>query len=276
MMLHILMSTYNGEQYLATQLDSILAQTYAEWRLFVRDDGSTDTTLSVLKNYAQQDKRITLVNDGERIGACRSFERLLTNYGEAEYFAFADQDDVWDTDKLSICMQTLQQAEQATPDVPIVVHTDLRVVDEHLQPIAPSFWNYSHIYPNLLDTHIRYLAICNSVTGCTMLFNRAARDCALPMRANAFMHDAWIALMTSCHNGRLVPISQTTVLYRQHGNNTLGAVPYSAFRRSFARRREEAHISFRRAKGCVYRNYAQFLLWKVIYFIHRSLYTLTA
>ena len=275
-MLHILLSTYNGERYLAAQMDSILSQTYSDWKLFVRDDGSTDGTLRLLNQYAKQDKRITLISDGENIGACKSFERLLTTCGDADYFAFADQDDVWDANKLSLCIEAIQHAEQETPDMPIVVHTDLRVVDEHLQEVASSFWRYSRIYPNLLDTHIRYLAICNSVTGCAMLFNRAARTCALPMGRNAYMHDAWIALMTCYHHGRVIAVPQTTVAYRQHSGNVLGAVRYSVFQRSLARRREEAQIAFLRAKGYVYRSYAQFLIWKVIYFIHRSFYTLTA
>lgn len=274
-MIHILMSTYNGERYLAEQLDSIIAQTYTDWRLYVRDDGSTDGTLSVLTGYAAKDKRIAIVRDEENLGACRSFERLLTLYGDADYFAFADQDDVWRPEKLALCMSAMQKAEQASPGKPIVVHTDLQVVDEQLQEIAPSFWQYSNIQPDLLNSRIHYLAICNSVTGCAMLFNRPARECALPMSKEAYMHDAWVALMSLYHGGKVIPLPQTPIAYRQHRGNVLGAVQYSTFGRSIARRRYEAGIAYRRASGYVYRNRWHFLIWKMIYFVHRTCYNMT-
>ena len=273
-MIAILMSTYNGARYLAEQLDSILAQTYADWKLTVRDDGSTDDTLRILQQYAKADKRISVLTDGENIGACRSFERLLTQCEDAEYYAFCDQDDVWRSDKLALSLDAIQQAEKAHPGKPIVVHTDLQVVDENRTEMAPSFWLYSNIQADLLDAHIRYLAICNSVTGCAMLFNKAARDCSLPMSADAYMHDAWLALMTAYHGGYVLPVHQTPVAYRQHGDNVLGAIHYSTFGRSIESRKFEAHVSYARSKGYVYRNKAQFLLWKTIYFLHRSLWVL--
>lgn len=270
-MLHILMSTYNGERYLAQQIESIIAQTYTDWCLFIRDDGSKDGTKQILDAYAVKDKRITVLRDTENVGACRSFERLLEQCGGADYYAFADQDDVWDADKLEICMQVIRAQEKAFPRKPVVVHTDLRVVDEQLQEIAPSFWRYSNIQPDLLDAHRHYLAISNSATGCAMLFNEAARACALPMSENAYMHDAWVALMTVCHGGQLVPIHRAPIAYRQHAGNVLGAVHYSTFGRSISRRIYEAGISYRRSRGCVYRNKLHFLVWKTIFFIHRAL-----
>ena len=273
-MIAILMSTYNGARYLAQQLDSILAQTYADWKLTVRDDGSTDDTLRILQEYAKADKRISVLTDGENIGACCSFERLLTQCDDAEYYAFCDQDDMWRSDKLALSLDAMQQAEAAHPGKPIVVHTDLQVVDENMTEIAPSFWRYSNIQADLLDAHIRYLAICNSVTGCAMLFNKAARDCSLPMSADAYMHDAWLALMTAYHGGFVLPVHQTPVAYRQHGDNVLGAIHYSTFGRSVEQRKYEARVSYARAKGYVYRNKVQFLLWKTIYFLHRSLWVL--
>ena len=104
-----------------------------------------------------------------------------------------------------------------------------------------------------------------------MLFNEAARACALPMSENAYMHDAWVALMTVCHGGQLVPIHRAPIAYRQHAGNVLGAVHYSTFGRSISRRIYEAGISYRRSRGCVYRNKLHFLVWKTIFFIHRAL-----
>ena len=269
-MIAILMSTYNGERYLAQQLDSILAQTITDWRLTVRDDGSTDGTVAVLREYSKKEPRITLVTDGENIGPCRSFERLLTQCEEAEYYAFADQDDVWRPDKLAICIASMKSAESRYPDRPIVVHTDLQVVDSHLEEIAPSFWKYSNIRPNLLDNNIRYLAICNSVTGCAMMFNQRARACSLPFGANAYMHDAWIALRTAEAGGKVVPVPQTPIAYRQHSANSLGAVRYSVLGKSWEQRKEGAGLSYRMSHPAIYKNKLQFLVWKLIYILHRT------
>jgi glycosyltransferase involved in cell wall biosynthesis len=179
------MSTYNGERYLNQQLDSILAQSVSEWQLFIRDDGSTDSTLDLLQKYANNHpKKIHIITDGENLGACKSFERLLQLHGNADYIAFADQDDVWLPDKIELSLRTIKQAEQQYPNLPIVVHTDLQVVDEHLNEISPSFWQYSNIRPSLLNDNLHYLAICNSVTGCTALLNHNVCLCSLPFSKN--------------------------------------------------------------------------------------------
>lgn len=268
-MIHILLSTYNGERWLAEQLDSLLSQTYTDWRLYVRDDGSGDGTCSILKAYAQKDARITVIEEAEKLGAKRSFMYLLEQFGEADYFAFADQDDVWDFDKLALCVKTMQEQEKRTPAVPIVVHTDLRVVDEHLQPIAPSFWQYCNIRPKLLDNNIHYMALCSSVTGCAMLFNRAARACALPMRENAFMHDLWIAQRTLLNGGYVIPLYRTTVAYRQHGSNVLGATRYTAWGKSLRKRIEEVQFTYSVSHPEIFANKLQFCWWKIKYTFHR-------
>lgn len=269
-MIHILLSTYNGERYLKEQLDSIIAQTYTDWRLFVRDDGSTDDTQRIAEQYAEKDDRIRIIDNGKaNIGAMRSFEYLLAQCGGADYYAFADQDDVWRSDKLALSLDAIQQAEKVHPNKPIVVHTDLKVVDEQLHEVAPSFWRYSNIRPDLLDTHIRYMAICNSVTGCTMLFNGLAREGALPIPDKAYMHDAWIALRTLLCGGQVVPLFCTPIAYRQHHDNTLGAVPYSLLGKSFALRKQGARLSYHMSHPEVYSNKVQFGWWKSVYLLHR-------
>lgn len=272
-MVNILMSTYNGERFIYNQIDSILAQTYSEWRLYIRDDGSRDGTKAILKAYAEAHQERIFLDESQPkgLGAMRSFGYLLEQHRDADYFAFSDQDDVWNPDKLEICMSAVLQAEQNHPDLPVVVHTDLKVVDEQLREIAPSFWRYSNIKPDLVDNHLHYLAICNSVTGCAMLFNRKARDLALPMSPNAYMHDAWIALCTLYSGGVVVPVHQATIAYRQHGDNVLGALRYSPFGRSMAQRTNDAKIAYCRAKGKVYHTYAGFIVWKIIFVVHRLL-----
>ncbi len=272
-MLYILLSTYNGERYLAEQLDSILAQTYTEWKLFIRDDGSKDGTKAILKTYAEAHPERIFLDESESkgLGAMRSFEYLLAHHGEADYFAFADQDDVWDANKIAVCMEALIREETLASGKPVVVHSDLRVVDEQLDEIAPSFWRYSNIRPDMVDGNSRYLAISNSVTGCAMLFNHAAAVCSLPMSGEAYMHDAWVALMTVCHGGKVVPLHKATIAYRQHRHNVLGAVAYHPWGRSLSQRWHEAQISYRRSRGWVYRNRVQFFVWKIIFFVHRLL-----
>ena len=270
-MLHILLSTYNGERFICEQIDSILAQRYSEWRLYIRDDGSKDGTMTILRTYAQKHPGKIFIDESEpkSLGAMRSFEYLMAQHGEAEYFAFADQDDVWFPDKIEISMAAMEHAEQSHPNQPIVVHTDLKVVDEQLKEIAPSFWRYSNIHPDLVDNHLHYLAICNSVTGCAMIFNRKARDLSLPMSPKAYMHDAWVALITLYNGGEVVPIDDATIAYRQHGDNVLGAVQYTSFGRSVAQRMNDAKIAYNRAKGKVFHTWAGFIGWKIIYFAHR-------
>lgn len=269
-MVHILMSTYNGARYLAQQIDSILAQTYTEWRLYIRDDGSSDNTLRIAKDYANKDKRITIMEDSDNLGACRSFERLLQVCDEATYYAFADQDDVWKPNKIALCVEAMYQAEQTHPNCPIVVHTDLQVVDENLSEIASSFWQYSNIRPDIVDVNPRYLAIGNSVTGCAMLFNHAARIASIPFPKTAYMHDAWVALITAAQGGKVIPLFITPIAYRQHSHNVLGAVRYTLLHKKWKQRKDDARRCYSMAHPLVYTNKVQFLFWKMVYFIHRQ------
>ena len=270
-MIAILMSTYNGERFLREQLDSILSQTYTAWQLYVRDDGSTDATVSILREYAtaHPERVIIDLSEGKPLGACGSFMHLLAQHGDADYFAFADQDDVWLPNKLEVSLAAMEQAEREHPNIPIVVHSDLQVVDEQLQPMHPSFWRYSNIRPDLVDQNRYYLAISNTVTGCAMLMNRAARAASLPFPSSAYMHDAWIALQTLLSGGIVCPIGEATILYRQHGTNVLGAVHYSLFGRTIRSHIEDARLCYRMGHPMVYKNKAHFLLWKVTYWCHR-------
>jgi hypothetical protein len=160
----------------------------------------------------------------------------------------------------------MQRQEQHLPNKPIVVHTDLQVVDENLQPIAPSFWQYGGICPDILDTNIHYIAICNSVTGCAMLMNNAARECALPFSTNAFMHDAWIGLRVLATGGAVVPINRTTIYYRQHIDNVCGAQHYRFRLDNVQEKWTYARRSYQTGHPLVFANKIHFLWWKMIYF----------
>lgn len=223
----ILLSTYNGEDYLQAQLDSLLLQDFTDWKLLIRDDISTDRTLEIILSFiALHPTRAFLVdNGGQNLGPKRSFSALL-NYSHAEYVMFCDQDDVWHPCKIRKTFEKMRELVAANGDrKPLLVHSDLTVVDEKLEVIANSFWAYAGLRPQNGAALSREL-VMNVVTGCAMMINRAACDLALPIPATAIMHDWWIALVVA-GTGKSAYITQPLTLYRQHGRNALGAKKYT-------------------------------------------------
>jgi glycosyltransferase involved in cell wall biosynthesis len=222
----ILLATYNGARFVKCQIDSILERMRPGWRILVRDDGSTDSTVEILERLARRwPECITLVpNRDERLGPSGNFARLM-KHATADYILFSDQDDVWLPGRIDLPLERIQALESAHgSETPILVHTDLAVVDESLRRLGPSFWQYSGIDPRGGDA-IGRLLVRNVVTGCATTFNRALARLACPIPSNAIMHDWWLALVASgC--GRLEYISEPTVLYRQHQGNCIGAQPW--------------------------------------------------
>ena len=217
----ILLATYNGEKYLKKQLDSLYNQTYLKWELYVHDDGSTDNTLEILKQYMIIHKNIRLFTSPVGCGAKNSFMFLINNVF-ADYYFLCDQDDVWHKDKIQKSLACMFDLENKHKETPIIVHSDLCVVDENLNMISGSFWRYMMIYPEKLVTFDQ-LGANSLVTGCTMLFNNATKNVIKHPAVNATMHDVWIALCVSKNNGIIYNISTPLIDYRQHKNNTLGA-----------------------------------------------------
>jgi glycosyltransferase involved in cell wall biosynthesis len=222
----ILLSTYNSDKYLSQQIDSILAQTYTEWELIIRDDGSTDNTLQIIHDYCKRYPKIIMLESyGENLGTKNSFIKLL-EYAHAQYYMFCDHDDVWLPFKIEITYEKMKEAEQNNLEKPIIVCTDLIVTDEKLQNIHNSMWKYSRIFPDVLNSSYQYLVICNFVTGCTMMINQIAKEISFPVSINATLHDNWIALKVKYSCGIIVPISTPTIYYRQHDKNICGATPF--------------------------------------------------
>jgi glycosyltransferase involved in cell wall biosynthesis len=225
-LIDILLSTFNGERYLGDLIESLLRQTYKEWRLLVRDDGSSDATLKIIKNYSIRfpEKIIVLEDDGKRLGACQSFASLLS-HSTADYTMFCDQDDVWLLEKVEKSLKKMQELESEYESRPILVHTDMTVVDHHLTTISDSFWKYQHLDPKL--DRLNHLLLLNNVTGCTMMINRKLRNISMPIPGNAIVHDWWVVLVASAF-GRIGVCAAPSILYRQHGSNQIGADKYSA------------------------------------------------
>ena len=216
------MATYNGEKYLREQIDSLFAQTCQDWHLYVHDDGSSDGTVAILKEYNEKyHTRITLMDYPSQGGACKNFLSMLERV-EAPYYMFCDQDDVWLQNKIEVSYKRMEEEEIIHKSSPIVVNTDLTVVDKDMNEISKSFWNYERIYPKWIIQYEDNAAI-HSVTGCTMLFNDVAKKAMKHPFDLAEMHDIWITLSVHAIGGIISYIEMPTILYRQHGCNTLGA-----------------------------------------------------
>ncbi|MDO5883751.1 glycosyltransferase family 2 protein [Ligilactobacillus animalis] len=214
----ILMSTYNGEDYLQQQIDSIRVQNFTDWELFIRDDGSKDRTVAIIKENVHRDSRINYVNDvAQNLGPKKSFFKLLKNI-EADYYFFCDQDDVWVKNKLTTMLNFMENQEKTFRE-PLLVYCGLRCVDGNLEVINNDFEN---IIGKLAKPYNRFIG--NDMPGVVMLFNRKVREIFL--KTNDYdeieMHDWWIALIAAMF-GKVIFIDEKLVLYRQHGRNTVGA-----------------------------------------------------
>jgi rhamnosyltransferase len=218
----IALATFNGAKFLVEQLESLLSQTESNWSLLIRDDGSTDGTLEIIQGYLIKDNRLELLESKGSGSALTNFSALLVAAYEqgAEHVFCCDQDDVWKANKLELMLNRLKQLE-GEGNTPSLVHHDLVVVNESLQPIANSFINAMQLRPS--DQHNPQRLISrNEVTGCAMGCNRALLEIALPISNQAVMHDWWLALCAG-YFGRLAFMPDKLVKYRQHGANTIGA-----------------------------------------------------
>ncbi len=219
----ILMSTYNGARFLDEQIRSVLEQTHRNFRLLVRDDGSSDATRSLLgEAVARWPDRIVLFEDPVgNVGPTGSFSILLEQ-ADADYAMFCDQDDVWLPDKVEKTLRNMKQIERLHgAGRPLLVHTDLTVADESLGTLSDSFWKYRHLDPQR-GSALNRLLVQNVVTGCTCMLNRELACKAAPIPPEARMHDWWVALVAAAL-GRVECLPLSTLIYRQHDANVLGA-----------------------------------------------------
>ena len=209
----ILMSTYNGEKYLKEQIESLQKQTFKNWELFIRDDGSTDNTVPIINRLQRQDSRIHFMHDEKvQLRPMKSFLYLLSKVS-ADYYFFCDQDDYWLSEKLDSMLK------RGKLDKPQLVYCGLKCVDQNLKPLKNDFenmmgtiWDYSRF-------------IGNDMPGCVMMFNSKLRDIVISSTKNyegIVMHDWWIALIAQTF-GTIEFLNKKLILYRQHGNNSIGA-----------------------------------------------------
>lgn len=208
----VLLSTYNGDKYLQEQLDSLYRQEGVELLILARDDGSSDQTLSLLRRNAETHSFLRFYA-GDNVGVVHSFFDLLANAPLADYYAFCDQDDVWDPDKLACAVAMLEKQNNTKP---AMYYSNLRIVDANLQ-----FHRNSHAAPHTLPD--KYCTLVDvAPTGCTMVFNQAARQMTIgriPQKCT--MHDIWLNMVCAFW-GSVVYDFQPHISYRQHGDNVIG------------------------------------------------------
>lgn len=220
-MIDILLAAYNGERYLPAQSRSLRGQSYGDFTVLCRDDGSRDATAAQLAALEREDKRFRLIYGSPSGSASGCFFALLHS-SDAPYTMFCDQDDVWHADKVEKTLAAMKAAERKYgADTPLLVHTDLRVVDAVLREISPSMMALQQLCPE--ENGLPRLLAQSLVSGCTMMINAPLRrlvTARLPERC--LMYDWWISLAAAAF-GKIIYLPESTIDYRQHGDNQVGA-----------------------------------------------------
>ncbi len=234
----ILLSTRNGAAFLDAQLDSLLAQSHAEWQIFWRDDGSSDATPEVMRRFAAgagAGRVVDLNDNAGRLGITSSFLALLRRAPRGRVVAFADQDDVWLPEKLARGVAALGRVAAGRAGLYCARQV---LVAADLSPIRES--------PRVRgDVGFPHAMTQNIATGCTVMLNPDAADLLAEAYAPAdTLHDWWAYVLVSACGGEVLADQAPTVLYRQHERNAVG-VPLSPVLRSWAALRRGPHVFMR-------------------------------
>lgn len=213
----VLMPTYNGKEYIISQIESILNQKRVNVHILIRDDGSKDSTVETIKHMYSKDPRIELI-EGDNIGCVNGFNFLVkeaVKRSDYNYFAFSDQDDVWDDTKLISGIEYLENSENINKKIPKAYCCNLMISDCNAKPIRPLF--QSRVILNKSN-----MLITNKSSGCTMVFNRAMAQLYSKYPAqHPSYHDYWMALI-AIYFGNLYFDNNCHIFYRQHSNNVVG------------------------------------------------------
>lgn len=236
MKIKILLSTFNGARYLREQLDSLLRQSYQDVVVDVRDDGSTDDTCQILREYAGRDSKIHVVY-GENLGVSGSFLRLLRDAGgDHDLLAFCDQDDIWLPDKIRNAVDTMATEDHRAP---LLYCSRYEFVDEGLRRVGVSRVPRRVGFGNAL--------VENIAAGCTIVINQRARALILSRNpGHIAIHDWWFYMIVSAL-GKVLYDERVNIRYRQHAGNVIGGTP--VFFRSVYRRAKEFFRSGKDAFG---------------------------
>lgn len=227
-MVDIVMATYNGGPYIREQLDSIMNQTYKDVRIYIRDDGSKDDTLSILNEYQYRyPEKVFLIKDSVKCGNSRSNFMQALKSTSAEYVMFSDQDDFWLPNKIQHTLDKMIEVENRVgTEKPILVFGAYKPVDNNLNEKKDNPKNrqeaaYKLGFSNLL--------VQNYVQGCLMMINRTLANSMGDFDDAILMHDWWAALIAA-GGGAIEHIDEIMMLYRQHGDNVVGSVNVKSFK----------------------------------------------
>ena len=199
----IALCTFNGERHLAEQLQSIVNQSYTNIEVLVSDDDSSDDTLSILKSFASSYPFIKIQKNPNRLGYVKNYESVIRRC-EGKYIALADQDDIWDLDKIKIQVENIGNN--------VLIYHDSALINDNGEPLNIHISNLYNMYQGN-DAIPFYLVNC--ISGHSILFERKLIDEFLPI-PNQFYHDWWIALFAA-DNGGITYYPSPLVQYRQHG-----------------------------------------------------------
>lgn len=227
MKIAVLMSSYHGENYIIEQIESVLSQKKEcksdigkkeitfELDLWVRDDGSKDSTPAILQNYKKQDLLTWYV--GDNLGPAFSFLDLIKHCEGYDYYAFCDQDDVWNQDKMLKAVSMLQK-NGLNQNQPCLYLSNAQLVDESLHPCG------RNVYKQNPKVDFETVACAGGLLGCTMVFNEALAKLLreYPMPKKIIMHDAYASLVCLALDGMILYDECATMKYRQHEENVIG------------------------------------------------------
>ena len=216
----VLIATYNGSEYLEKQILSILDE-LQDSKIYCSDDYSSDDSVKIISSFVKKNKRVELLNSSLKFGSARAnFNYLLCNT-HSDYYFLSDQDDVWIHGRAKKLIKKMTEAEEMFgKQVPIVICSDVKVVNKDLEVIADSFWKYCKLFPSKNKNFNRML-IQNFAPGCGMLINKPLVDLATPIPDTAIMHDWWLMLVAAAF-GHIGIVEDSTLLYRQHAANHIG------------------------------------------------------
>ena len=234
-MIEILLATYNGERFLPEQIESITSQSFKDYHILASDDNSSDCTFEILRSYESVlGEKIKVVQSNTH-SAKENFYNLL-DMADAEYIALCDQDDFWESDRLEKSLKAIQRLEKRYgKETPILVHSDLEIVDENLnsqnkkmseltginETIKYAKKESKYLYTISTEKSFSRYLVENNITGNTVIINKALLDIYKRPKVS-FMHDWWLGLIAFTF-GKVGFLNECLVKYRQHENNELGA-----------------------------------------------------
>lgn len=213
------LASYNGERYLRNQLLSLQQQTYSDWQLFIRDDGSNDDTCSIIEEFCAQDGRMRLIKDTlGQLGAARSFWQLLLHVN-TPYALFCDQDDIWFERKIELLLEHAHN--RLEPNRPSIIYCDAHAYGDEAGIIVSK--SVSHLHAR----HLREFLFFNSgYQGCSILMNQALIEEAQKYDTPFYMHDDIVSLLAHTF-GEVYFLNKPLMLYRQHDRNVTGSAARS-------------------------------------------------